>query len=153
MSSASSRTLVCTNAAMVGMRLSALRLPLFAGGEFFRGRGGETELGREDASRERISTSSLPSLTRQSMRGSGLPRIAALFDSLRVSIDHRVKPGGDGGKNGAARSSLRAQRSNPVACAGSWIASSLSLLAMTSMIRCGECAERSDERTDKPGRS
>jgi hypothetical protein len=39
---------------MVGMRLSALRLPLFAGGESFRGRGGETELGRERRVARRI---------------------------------------------------------------------------------------------------
>jgi hypothetical protein len=29
------------------------------------------------------------------MRQVGSLRIAALFDSLRVSMDHRIKPGGD----------------------------------------------------------
>jgi hypothetical protein len=29
------------------------------------------------------------------MRGDGLLRLAAQFDSRRISMDHRVKPGGD----------------------------------------------------------
>jgi hypothetical protein len=37
----------------------------------------------------------LPDLIRQSMRQSRSLRFAALFDSWRVSMDHRVKPGGD----------------------------------------------------------
>jgi tetratricopeptide (TPR) repeat protein len=44
------------------------------------------------------------------MRRLGLLRLTAPFDSLSVSMDHRVKPGGDE-ERGA---SLRAQRSNPV---------------------------------------
>jgi hypothetical protein len=47
-------------------------------------------------------TASLPGLTRQSMRGFGSLRFAALFDSWRVSMDHRVKPGGDDGEGGEA---------------------------------------------------
>jgi hypothetical protein len=43
-------------------------------------------------------TSSLPGLTRQSMRGFRSLSFAALFDSWRFSMDHRVKPGGDDGE-------------------------------------------------------
>jgi hypothetical protein len=58
-------------------------------------------------------TSSLPGLTRQSMRGFGSLRSVALFDSRPVSMDHRVKPGGDDGERDEAQrddacSSLRA---------------------------------------------
>jgi hypothetical protein len=63
-------------------------------------------------SRERFFTSSLPDLIRQSMQRAGLLRFTALFDSLRVRMDHRVKPGGDDGQE--------------------LMASSLSLLAMVS---------------------
>ena len=35
---------------------------------------------------------------KQSMRGVGLLRFGALLDSLRVSMDHRVEPGGDDGE-------------------------------------------------------
>jgi hypothetical protein len=34
-------------------------------------------------------------LTRQSMRRLSLLRLAAMFGSLLLSMDHRVKPGGD----------------------------------------------------------
>ena len=47
------------------------------------------------ASRERFPTASLPGLTRQSMLGAGSLRFAASFALLHVSMDHRVKPGGD----------------------------------------------------------
>jgi hypothetical protein len=40
----------------------------------------------------------LPGLTRQSMRGFRSLSFAALFDSWRFSMDHRVKPGGDDGE-------------------------------------------------------
>jgi hypothetical protein len=46
------------------------------------------------------------------MQRAGLLRFTALFDSLRVRMDHRVKPGGDDGQE--------------------LMASSLSLLAMVS---------------------
>jgi len=52
--------------------------------------------------------SSLPGLTRQSMRGAGSLSFAASCDSLHVGVDHRVKPGGDDGKNSTAFASLRA---------------------------------------------
>ena len=42
-----------------------------------------------------ILTPSLPDLIRQSMRSEGLLRLPAPFDSLDVSVEHRVKPGGD----------------------------------------------------------
>jgi hypothetical protein len=60
---------------MVGMRLSALRLPLLLpGGRFARGGRHSSDA---QASRERSLTSSLPGLTRQSMRGGGLRGLAA----------------------------------------------------------------------------
>ena len=62
---------------MVGMRLSALRLPLLLpGGQIFFARGGRHSSDAQ-ASRERSLTSSLPGLTRQSMRGGGLRGLAA----------------------------------------------------------------------------
>jgi hypothetical protein len=92
----------------------------FGGGEsnFLKWRrGGEQSSGAE-ASRERFFTSSLPGLTRQSMRGAHLLRLTVLFDSLHVSMDHRVKPGGDDRENEPACASLRAQRSNPAGLRG-----------------------------------
>jgi hypothetical protein len=55
------------------------------------------KLGRNNAPRERIFMSSLPGLTRQSMREGRSLGFTALFDSLDVSMDHRLKPGGDEG--------------------------------------------------------
>ena len=56
------------------------------------------ELGRVAARRERSLASSLRGLTRQSMQSAGLLRSAVSLDSLRVSMDHRVEPGGDNGE-------------------------------------------------------
>src|SRR5262249_10027437 len=55
--------------------------------------------------------------------------VAALLGSLHVTMDHRVKPGGDD-REGTCRV-RHCERSEAIqwACAGSWIASSLSLLA------------------------
>jgi hypothetical protein len=64
------------------------------------------------ASRERFRTSSLPGLTRQSIESVGLLRFGVLFHPLHVSMDHRVKPGGDDEEGGRV-ASLRAKRSNP----------------------------------------
>ena len=47
------------------------------------------------ASRELIFISSLPGLTRQSMRPRSLFRFSAWFRWPHFSMDHRVKPGGD----------------------------------------------------------
>jgi hypothetical protein len=44
-----------------------------------------------------ISHSSLPGLTRQSMLSTGLLRLTHCFGRLHLSMDHRVKPGGDEG--------------------------------------------------------
>jgi hypothetical protein len=86
------------------MRLSALRLPSFAGSESIFGDGvvvvGKTRA--RSAPRERfcasslLSAPSLPGLTRQSMGSAGSQIFAVLFESFHVSMDHRVKPGGDG---------------------------------------------------------
>src|SRR5262249_45881518 len=96
---------------MVGMRLSALRLPFRSRGESIcfvvgkaraQGRVARTIFhiviaGLDPAihARCRLALSSLPGLTRQSMRDAGLLRFAAACDSLRINMDHRVKPGGD----------------------------------------------------------
>jgi hypothetical protein len=50
------------------------------------------------APRERISASSLPDSIRPSTQRSGSLGITAPFASPRFGMDHRVKPGGDGGK-------------------------------------------------------
>jgi hypothetical protein len=79
------------------MRLSALRLPFVPGANLFLEwrrcctQNSGAELHREND----ILFSSLPGLTRQSMGRAGLLRLTGLFDSLHVSMDHRVKPGGD----------------------------------------------------------
>src|SRR5262249_33884071 len=86
------------------MILSENRTPLFGimrvpgANLFFEMASWWAKLGRGSVSRERSSASSLPGLTRQSMRGTRLLELTALFDSLGVSMDHRVKPGGDDGK-------------------------------------------------------
>jgi hypothetical protein len=49
--------------------------------------------------------------------------VAALFDARNFSMDHRVKPGGNEGENGAACSSLRA-----AAKQSSWLAQESGLL-------------------------
>ncbi len=91
------------------VRLSALRLPffhLFSGGTGIRLPWWQSP--GADASRERFSISSLPGLTR--LRAVALRRAKArqsmrrrrvnvgCFHLLQVSMDHRVKPGGDEGE-------------------------------------------------------
>src|SRR5262249_7599311 len=80
---------------MVGIAPFGASPPSFCRGRIFSAWSWSARLGHKNMSRERFSASSLPGLTRQSMRGAGLLRLTAVFDSLHASIDHRVKPGGD----------------------------------------------------------
>src|SRR5262249_17485837 len=101
---------------------------VFAGGESIFRAWWQAELGHE-MSRERFCISSLPGLTRQSMRTKPCTQSGVLLAASQHGP--RVKPGGDESKRKGRRHCER-QRSNPVACARRWNASSLSLLAMTT---------------------
>ena len=101
---------------MVGLRLSALRLPLFLPvlPEASLLASWPARLGHMNVSRERFFMFVIAGLDPAIHAGAGLLRLSASFRSLTVSMDHRVKPGGD-----RRREHQRGrQRNNPVGLRG-----------------------------------